>query len=291
MSAASPRPALRKTRSATRKFPATFTTRIQTARAVENSPISGLRAHRTLIRAIALVKEAAALAESRAGPDRRENRKCHCDGGEGSPGGQVGRPLPGRCLSGGRRRQLSHEQQRGHRQPRLGAAGRRARRIQARPSQRPRELRAIDATTSSRPRCGWQRCSSWRSCIRCSTAWSAALDDKGKEFHHVLKSGARTCRTRVRSASGRSSRPMPGPIGARPRTIAAAVGFCARSVSAVRRWVPASTPILTTARGGRRVGALLGTETARRGRHALRDAIQSRDVERELARCATWRWR
>src|SRR5512135_3180665 len=35
---------------------------IQTARAVENYPISGLRAHPTLIRAIAMVKEAAAAA-------------------------------------------------------------------------------------------------------------------------------------------------------------------------------------------------------------------------------------
>lgn len=35
---------------------------IQTARAVENYPISGLRAHPTLIRAIAMVKEAAAIA-------------------------------------------------------------------------------------------------------------------------------------------------------------------------------------------------------------------------------------
>src|SRR5580658_2018084 len=35
---------------------------VQTARAVENYPISGLRAHPTLIRAIAMVKEAAALA-------------------------------------------------------------------------------------------------------------------------------------------------------------------------------------------------------------------------------------
>jgi aspartate ammonia-lyase len=40
---------------------------IQTARAVENYPISGLRAHRTLIRAIALVKEAAALANRELG--------------------------------------------------------------------------------------------------------------------------------------------------------------------------------------------------------------------------------
>src|SRR5215469_5050494 len=35
---------------------------IQTARAVENYPVSGIRAHPTLIRAIAMVKEAAAIA-------------------------------------------------------------------------------------------------------------------------------------------------------------------------------------------------------------------------------------
>ena len=40
---------------------------IQTARAVENYPISGLRAHPTLIRAIAMVKEAAALANRELG--------------------------------------------------------------------------------------------------------------------------------------------------------------------------------------------------------------------------------
>src|ERR1700756_260794 len=40
---------------------------IQTARAVENYPISGLRAHPTLIRAIAMVKEAAAKTNRELG--------------------------------------------------------------------------------------------------------------------------------------------------------------------------------------------------------------------------------
>ena len=40
---------------------------IQTARAVENYPISGLRAHPTLIRSIAMVKEAAAIANRELG--------------------------------------------------------------------------------------------------------------------------------------------------------------------------------------------------------------------------------
>jgi len=40
---------------------------VQTARAVENYPISGLRAHPTLIRSIAMIKEAAALANRELG--------------------------------------------------------------------------------------------------------------------------------------------------------------------------------------------------------------------------------
>src|SRR5271165_2859808 len=45
-----------------KEIPADVYYGIQTARAVENFPISGLRAHPSLIRAIAMVKEAAALA-------------------------------------------------------------------------------------------------------------------------------------------------------------------------------------------------------------------------------------
>src|SRR5208282_648773 len=50
-----------------KEIPADVYYGIQTARAVENYPISGWRAHRTLIRAIAMVKEAAALANRELG--------------------------------------------------------------------------------------------------------------------------------------------------------------------------------------------------------------------------------
>ncbi len=50
-----------------KEIPADVYYGIQTARAVENFPISGLRAHATLIRAIAMVKEAAALANRELG--------------------------------------------------------------------------------------------------------------------------------------------------------------------------------------------------------------------------------
>ena len=50
-----------------KEIPADVYYGIQTARAIENFPISGLRAHGTLIRAIAMVKEAAALANRELG--------------------------------------------------------------------------------------------------------------------------------------------------------------------------------------------------------------------------------
>jgi aspartate ammonia-lyase len=50
-----------------KEIPADVYYGIQTARAVENFPISGLRAHAALIRAIAMVKEAAALANRELG--------------------------------------------------------------------------------------------------------------------------------------------------------------------------------------------------------------------------------
>src|SRR5450432_4918156 len=46
----------------TKEIPANVYYGIQTARAVENYPISGMRAHPTLVRALGMVKEAAAEA-------------------------------------------------------------------------------------------------------------------------------------------------------------------------------------------------------------------------------------
>src|SRR6266481_4172668 len=51
----------------TKKIPADVYYGIQTARAVENYPISGMRAHPTLIRALGMVKEAAAEANHELG--------------------------------------------------------------------------------------------------------------------------------------------------------------------------------------------------------------------------------
>ena len=50
-----------------KEIPADVYYGVQTARAVENYPISGMRAHPTLIRAIGMVKEAAAQANKELG--------------------------------------------------------------------------------------------------------------------------------------------------------------------------------------------------------------------------------
>src|SRR5438067_11799368 len=57
----------------TKEIPADVYYGIQTARAVENYPISGMRAHPALIRAIGMVKQAAAEANKELGlvDDRR----------------------------------------------------------------------------------------------------------------------------------------------------------------------------------------------------------------------------
>src|SRR6266571_9524841 len=59
----------------TKKIPADVYYGIQTARAVENYPISGIRAHPTLIRAFGMVKQAAAQANKELGllDDKRAN--------------------------------------------------------------------------------------------------------------------------------------------------------------------------------------------------------------------------
>src|SRR5437868_10743394 len=59
----------------TKQIPANVYYGIQTARAVENYPISGMRAHPTLIRAFGMIKQAAAEANKDLSlvDDRRAN--------------------------------------------------------------------------------------------------------------------------------------------------------------------------------------------------------------------------
>src|SRR5205807_8905137 len=67
MASASQNLRLEKDSIGTRDIPAEVYYGIQTARAVENYPISGMRAHPTLVRAFGMVKEAAAEANRELG--------------------------------------------------------------------------------------------------------------------------------------------------------------------------------------------------------------------------------
>ncbi len=88
----------------TREVPSSAYYGIQTQRAIDNFPISGYRAHSQLVRAIGMIKKAAALANrelklvdaKRAGCGRGNRR-------------QVERTICGGCLSGRRWRIVSHE--------------------------------------------------------------------------------------------------------------------------------------------------------------------------------------
>src|SRR5262245_43900874 len=70
----------------------------QTQRAVENFPISNLRFPREFIRAMGLIKLAAAY-QHRPGTARPKNRQCHHAGSGGSRRRKVGRAFRSRHLS------------------------------------------------------------------------------------------------------------------------------------------------------------------------------------------------
>jgi len=86
---------------------------IQTARAVDNFPISGLRAHSTLIRAIAMVKEALRLPIASSVWSTSGRQRDH----RSRQGSSAGKWTSTSWSTSSRRRgrQLPYEQQRGHR--------------------------------------------------------------------------------------------------------------------------------------------------------------------------------
>lgn len=93
---------------------------IQTYRAVENFPISGvsIASFPELIKALGLVKKASAIANMQFGVLPREIGGRHLRGLRRDHRGQAARSVP-RGLHSGRRGNFDqHERQRGHRQPR-----------------------------------------------------------------------------------------------------------------------------------------------------------------------------
>ena len=124
----------------------------QTARAVENYPISGMRAHPLLIRAFGMVKRAAAEANKTLGLISDQRADAIIQAAQEVIDGKWDEQFVVDVFQAGAGVSLPHEHQRGARQPRQRDSGRQARRVRAGPSQRSRELRRSPPTTSSRPR-------------------------------------------------------------------------------------------------------------------------------------------
>ena len=100
------------------KVPADALWGAQTQRAVENFPISGLRLPRGFIRALALIKQAAAAANARLGLlDQRIASAIEACRGRRSPSGAHDARVSDRCVPDRLGHQQQHERQRGDRAP------------------------------------------------------------------------------------------------------------------------------------------------------------------------------
>ncbi len=112
---------------------------IQTARAVENFPISGLHAHPDLVTATVLIKKAAARANVELGRLDSANRRGHHRVGRRDPERRPARPVHRGHLPGRGRHVAQHERERGAREPGQRASRRREGRVPAGASQRSRQ--------------------------------------------------------------------------------------------------------------------------------------------------------
>ena len=217
-----------------------------TQRAVLNFPISGERMPRRFLRALALIKLAAAQTNAElglldAGRRGRDRRGCG-SGRRWRPRRAVpDRHLPDRL---GDLDQHEHERGRRHTWPR--AAWARAER--STPTTRSTAARA--RTTSSRRRSSCRpRWPSRRTCCPPSSASTPRWWPRSRRSGRSSRPAGPTSRTRHRSGSARSSAATPARSRSRSGAHARPRPSCSRSRSAGPRSGPGSTPIPNTPSG------------------------------------------
>ena len=189
------RPAPRPTASARSRFPPTSYWGAQTQRSRQNFPIGGERMPMAIVRALGLIKQAAAEINRELGlldaAPRRRHRPRRARGDRR----QARRPFPAGGLADRLRHPDQHERQRGDRQPRQRDAGRRARRARS---------RSTPTTTST-----WAS----RRTTRFPTAMHVAVAharSRGELLPALSELHARAATTRPRSSrtSSRSAAPI-----------------------------------------------------------------------------------
>ena len=178
----------------------------QTARAVENFPISGLTAPPALVTATILIKKAAAEANRTLGRLSPSSRPPIVRAADEVLDGAVPRSVRRRRLPGGRRHLAQHERERGAGQSRRRDPRRAPWHLHARAPQRSRQHGTVDQRRVS----DGDAAGDPLRCCAISLAAARALSNGLAEeeppiFARFSRPAARTCRTPCRSRSARSS--------------------------------------------------------------------------------------
>ena len=152
---------------------------------------------------------------------------------------------------------------------------RRAWRVRARPSQRPRELRSVHQRCFPHRHAPRRLCWSSKTCTPCSIRSPAPSRKRPKSSTTSSSPAARTCRMQSPFVSARNLPPTPSPFAKRAPTLRSSPNSCANSASAAPPSAPASTPIRDyRAEGHRATSPSSPAKNSLRQRHALGDAIE-----------------
>ena len=260
---------------------------VQTARAVENFPISGLRAPADLVTATILVKKAAAEANARARPARRRRSPAPSSppptrSSAGAPRSVRRRRLPGR-----RRHVAQHERERGARQPRRRAPRRAARHLRARAPERSRQHGTVD---ERRVPDGDAPGAAARRRRRSSTPARELADSlarKADEFADVLKTGRTHLQDAVPITLGQEFGGYAACVERGADDVARGVGAAARAEhrrhggrhrAERRRRLPAARRRATSRAYDRPAAAAGGEPVPRHAEHGRRARVLGRDA-------------
>ena len=217
-----------------------------TQRAVLNFPISGQRFPRRFIRALALIKLAAAETNAELGLLDADVAEAIAAAAADGRRRRSRRPVPDRHLPDRLGHLDQHEHERGHRPPRGGPARRRSEGPPERRRQPLPELERHDPDGA--PAVGGDGHRGGRCCPPSSGSTPRSWP-RSRSSGRSSRPAGRTSRTRPRSGSARSSGATPASSRSRSVGRGPPRPSCSRCRSAGPRSAPGSTPIPSTRSG------------------------------------------